>query len=208
MEKIMSLYVKTLLLFAFMIPLAVGELAAKTNYEKATLAGGCFWCMTPPFENLNGVKKVISGYTGGKGTNPTYEDYSQKGYIEAIQVTFDPSIITYERILDVFWRQINPTDSGGQFCDRGSQYRPAIFYASEEQKTLAEQSRAALAKSGRFNKPITTEIIPAAAFYPAEEYHQDYHKKNPLRYKYYRYRCGRDQFLENVWGDTTDVSIQ
>jgi len=180
------------------------ELFAKTTYETATLAGGCFWCMTPPFEKLNGVKKVISGYTGGKGANPTYEDYSEKGYIEAVQITFDPSIITYARILDVFWRQINPTDSKGQFCDRGPEYRPAIFYENIEQKTLAEQSKAALGKTGRFKEPITIEIISVSAFYPAEEYHQDYYKKNPLRYKYYRYRCGRDQFLEKVWGDSAD----
>ncbi|MFI5140072.1 MAG: peptide-methionine (R)-S-oxide reductase MsrB [Sphingobacteriales bacterium] len=180
------------------------KLFANTTYEKATLAGGCFWCMTPPFEKLSGVKKVISGYTGGKGANPTYEDYSEKSYIEAVQITFDPSIITYARILDVFWRQINPTDSKGQFCDRGPEYRPAIFYENQEQKTIAAQSKTALGKSGKFKKPITTEIIPASAFYPAEEYHQDYYKKNPLRYKYYRYRCGRDQFLEKVWGDAAD----
>ncbi|OHD66056.1 MAG: peptide-methionine (S)-S-oxide reductase, partial [Spirochaetes bacterium RBG_13_51_14] len=137
-----------------------------------------------------------------KGANPTYNDYSEKGHIEAVQITYDPSIITYARILDVFWRQIDPTDSKGQFCDRGPQYRPAVFYENTEQKTTAEQSKAALVKSGRFKKPVTTEIIAASAFHPAEEYHQDYHKKNPLRYKYYRYRCGRDQFLESVWGQS------
>ena len=182
-----------------MIPLMAVELFART-YETATLAGGCFWCMTPPFEKLAGVKKVVSGYAGGTGGNPTYNDYSDKGYIEAVQVTFDPSVITYARLLDVFWRQIDPTDSRGQFCDRGPQYRPAIFYENGEQKTIAERSKAVLAKSGRFKKPITTEIISASAFYPAEEYHQDYYRKNPLRYRYYRYRCGRDQYLENVWG--------
>ena len=191
--------IKLPLLIIIMIPLMAVVLFART-YETATLAGGCFWCMTPPFEKLAGVKKVVSGYAGGTGGNPTYNDYSDKGYIEAVQVTFDPSVITYARLLDIFWRQIDPTDSRGQFCDRGPQYRPAIFYENGEQKTIAERSKAVLAKSGRFKKPITTEIISASAFYPAEEYHQDYYRKNPLRYKYYRYRCGRDQYLENVWG--------
>ena len=172
--------------------------------EKAVFAGGCFWCMTPPFEKLDGVVKVLSGYSGGTALNPTYEDYAEKGHIEVVEVTYDPSKVTYAQLLDVFWRQVNPMDSGGQFCDRGPQYRPAIFYINEEQKVLAEQSREKLAKSGKFAKPITTEIVAASTFYPAEEYHQDYYKKNPLPYKFYRFKCGRDQYLEKIWGKSSD----
>ena len=168
--------------------------------QKAILAGGCFWCMTPPFEKLDGVIKVLSGYTGGAGLNPTYHNYEKKGHIEAVEITYDPSKIKYTDLLDVYWMQINPTDSGGQFCDRGPQYRPAIFYLNEEQKKLAEQSKEKLEKSGKFDKAITTELIAASTFYPAEEYHQDYYKKNPVQYKFYRFKCGRDQFLEKIWG--------
>jgi peptide methionine sulfoxide reductase msrA/msrB len=156
--------------------------------------------MTPPFEKLNGVTEVVSGYTGGPGANPTYEDYAAKGHIEAVRVTFDPARISYSKLLDVFWRQIDPTDAGGQFCDRGPQYRSAIFYEKNDQKQTAEKSREALGKSGRYQKPIVTELIKASQFYKAEDYHQDYHKKNPIRYKFYRYNCGRDQYLEKVWG--------
>lgn len=145
--------------------------------EKASFAGGCFWCMTPPLEKLNGVIKVESGYTGGTSENPTYEDYAAKGHIEAVQVIYDPSKITYSQLLDVFWRQIDPIDPGGQFCDRGPQYRAAIFYFSEEQKRLAEKSKEDLDNSARYQKPIVTEIIKASTFYKAEDYHQDYHKK-------------------------------
>lgn len=174
---------------------------AQTKYEKATFAGGCFWCMTPPFEKLNGVISVASGYTGGTGENPTYQDYAEKSHIEAVEVTYDPSKITYQELLDVFWRQINPVDSGGQFCDRGPQYRSVVFYQNEEQKLLAEKSKEALGKSRRYSEPIATEIIKASAFYKAEEYHQGYHKKNPIQYKLYRFSCGRDQYLKKIWGD-------
>ena len=150
-------------------------------------------------EKLPGVVKVISGYTGGTGTNPTYETYARQGHIEAVQVFYDPDKITYEAILDAFWRHIDPTDPGGQFVDRGPQYRSAIFYHDEEQKRIAEKSREELAKSGRFDKPVVTEILKFTKFYDAEEYHQDYYKKNPLRYRYYRHGSGRDQFLEKVW---------
>lgn len=173
---------------------------AQAKYEKAVFAGGCFWCMTPPFEKLNGVISVVSGYTGGTGENPTYEDYAEKGHIEAVEVTYDPVKITYQELLDVFWKQINPTDAGGQFCDRGPQYRSAIFYQTEEQKLLAEKSKEALGKSVRFSKPLVTELIKASAFYKAEDYHQDYYKKSPIKYKYYRFSCGRDQYLQKVWG--------
>ena len=167
----------------------------------ATFAGGCFWCMQPPFEKLNGVKSVFAGYTGGTGTVPTYEDYAKKGHIEAIEITYDPSMISYEKLLDVFWRQINPTDSTGQFCDRGTQYRPVIFYHDESQRKLAEESKASLNNSGRYDKQVTTEILPASVFYKAEEYHQDFYKKSPYRYKIYRFSCGRDQYLDKIWGE-------
>ena len=168
--------------------------------EKAIFAGGCFWSMTSLFEKLHGVVKVISGYTGGTGANPTYQDYEEKGHMEAVEVAYDPFQITYADLLDAYWKQVDPTDSVGQFCDRGPQYRPAIFYDNEEQRQLIEQSRDKLAKSGKFDKPIVVESIKASTFYPAEEYHQDYYKKNPLQYKSYRFKCGRDQFLEKIWG--------
>lgn len=169
--------------------------------EKATFAGGCFWCMEPPYEKLDGVKEVISGYTGGHKENPTYEEVSSDttGHAEAVEIIYDPSKISYAELLDVFWRQINPTDADGQFADRGSSYRTAIFYHSEEQKRLAEASRDRIMNSGRFGKPIVTEILPAARFYRAEEYHQDYYKKNPIRYKIYRFGSGRDHYLEEKW---------
>ena len=179
------------------------SLVAETKLETATFAGGCFWCMESPFEKLEGVKEVISGYTGGKKENPTYEEVSAgtTGHAEAIQITYDPAKITYAKLLDVFWRQIDPTDAGGQFADRGTQYRSAMFYHDDEQKKLAEKSREELQKSGRFQKPIVTEIVPASRFYPAEEYHQDYYRKNPIRYKYYRTGCGRDARVSEIWGE-------
>jgi peptide methionine sulfoxide reductase msrA/msrB len=185
-----------------MVLLMHASLYAETNLEKVTFAGGCFWCMEPPFEKLAGVKEVISGYTGGQKENPTYEEVSAgtTGHVESIQITYDPAKITYAKLLDVFWRQINPTDAGGQFADRGSQYRPIIFYQNDEQKRIAVQSKEQLQKSGRFQQPIVTEIVPASRFYRAEEYHQDYYKKNPVNYKRYRQGSGREQFLETTWG--------
>ena len=170
--------------------------------RRATFAGGCFWCTQADFEKLSGVVKVISGYTGGNKENPTYEEVSSgtTGHVEAIQVYYDPSKLTYEELLDFFWKHVDPADPGGQFVDRGSQYRSVIFYHDEEQKRLAEKSKEALDKSGRFNKPVVTEIIKFTKFFEAEAYHQDYHKKHPLKYKYYRYASGRDQFLAKVWG--------
>ncbi len=172
------------------------------NLKRATFAGGCFWCTESDFEKVDGVVEVISGYTGGHTENPTYEEVSSgvTGHAESIQVIYDPAKVSYEQLLDVFWRHIDPTDAGGQFVDRGTQYRSAIFYQDDEQRRLAEESKAKLAQSGRFDKPIVTEIVKLGPFYPAEEYHQDYYKKNPLRYKYYRYGSGRDQFLAQVWG--------
>jgi peptide methionine sulfoxide reductase msrA/msrB len=196
------MFEKLLMASILILPLMTVEAGAGTmgHLEKATFAGGCFWCMTPPFEKLSGVTSVVSGYTGGSGPNPTYGDYAAKGHIEAVQITYDPSRISYPALLDVFWRQIDPTDGGGQFCDRGPQYRSAIFYENAEQKRVAEESKEALGKTGRFQKPIATELIKASVFYPAEEYHQDYYRKNPIRYKFYRTGCGRDRTLEKVWG--------
>ena len=169
--------------------------------EKATFAGGCFWCMEPPFENLPGVSEVISGYTGGTKKNPTYEEVSSQttGHIESIQIIYDPKIVSYEKLLEVFWRNIDPTDSEGQFVDKGSSYVSKIFYHNEEQKQKAQKSKEDLERSKRFNKPIVTQIVQLTEFYPAEDYHQDYYKKNKLRYKFYRFNSGRDQFLEKVW---------
>ena len=174
----------------------------------ATFAGGCFWCTEADFEKSPGVVKVISGYTGGQKENPSYEEVSSgtTGHVEAVQVYYDSSKITYEELLDYFWKHIDPTDSGGQFVDRGSQYRSVIFYHDEEQKRLAEKSKEELSKSGEFNKPIATEILKFTKFYEAEEYHQDYYKKNPLRYKFYRFNSGRDQFLKKVWGKEMKTS--
>ena len=182
--------------------------AAAANLEKATLAGGCFWCMEPPFERLPGVKDVISGYTGGKKQNPTYEEVSSgiTGHLESVEIVYDPSVVTYDTILDIFWRNIDPTDPGGQFVDRGGQYRSAIFYHTEAQKKAAEASKQKLARTGIFGKPIVTEILPASTFYKAEEYHQDYYKKNPVRYKFYRFNSGRDQFLEKAWKGKPEIS--
>lgn len=197
----MSILIERLFTSLFILMFFATVAYTQTKYERATFAGGCFWCIQPPFEKLNGVIKVVSGYTGGKGINPTYEDYAQKGHIEAVEITYDPSKITYAELLDVFWRQIDPTDPGGQFCDRGPQYRSAIFYHNEEQRNLAEKSKLELEKSARFKKAIVTEMIKASTFYAAEEYHQDYHKKNPVRYKFYRFNCGRDQYLKKIWGN-------
>ena len=167
----------------------------------ATFAGGCFWCLAADFEKIDGVEAVVSGYTGGHEPNPTYETVcsGQSGHWEAVQVIYDPAEVSYAELLDVFWRHVNPTDAGGQFVDRGPQYRTAIFYHDEAQKLQAVESRNRLAASGRFEKPIVTEIIALQRFYRAEEYHQDYHRTHPLRYKTYRWNSGRDRFLQQVW---------
>ena len=167
----------------------------------ATFAGGCFWCTESDFEKVDGVVEVISGYTGGHTENPTYKEVSagKTGHLEVVQVLYDPESVSYEKLLDVFWRHVDPTDPGGQFVDRGPQYRTAIFYHDDMQRSLAEASKKALGNSGRFDRPISTEIIALTRFYKAEDYHQDYYKINPLRYKYYRYNSGRDQFLKKTW---------
>lgn len=167
----------------------------------ATFAGGCFWCMVAPFQQQPGVKRVVPGYTGGHKENPTYQQVVEgsTGHFEAIQITFDPHACSYSTLLDIFWQQIDPTDPGGQFHDRGESYRTAIFYHDENQRQLAETSKEALADSGRFDKPIATLVLPASAFYPAEEYHQDYYKKNPLHYQAYRAGSGREAFIGSHW---------
>ena len=175
------------------------------KYETATFAGGCFWCMQPEYDGLEGVISTTVGYTGGHTKNPTYEEVSAggTGHAESIQIVYDPSKITYAKLLEIFWHNIDPTVKDAQFCDHGHQYRSAIFYHNEEQKKLAEQSKEELTKSKRF-KSVETEIVPASTFYPAEEYHQEYYKKNPIRYKFYRYTCGRDQRLKELWGESKD----
>ena len=174
----------------------------QTNLKVATLAGGCFWCVESDLEKVPGVAKVISGYTGGQKESPTYEEVTtgKTGHYEAVQVYYDPSKVSYEQILDVFWRHVDPTDAGGQFVDRGPQYRTAIFYHDEEQKRIAEKSKEALEKSGKFKKPLVTPIVKFSRFYEAEDYHQDYYKKSGFRYQIYRSGSGRDRFLDETWG--------
>ena len=179
---------------------AVGAAGEKT--ARATFAGGCFWCMEPPFEKLPGVVAVIAGYTGGHVKDPTYAQVSAggTGHAEAVEVVYDPERIGYAELLEVFWKNVDPITADAQFCDVGSQYRSAIFYHDDVQRRLAEESKRALGASGRLKNPIVTEIAPATAFYPAEDYHQDYYEKNPLRYRYYRAGCGRDERLRELWG--------
>jgi peptide-methionine (S)-S-oxide reductase len=175
----------------------------QANRATATFAGGCFWCEETAFEGLPGVESVISGYAGGQVKNPTYEQVSggSTGHAESVQVTYDPAKISYAKLLEVFWHNVDPLDAGGQFCDRGNQYRSAIFYANDEQRRDAEASRVALEKESRFKGKIATQIVPVGTFYPAEEYHQDFYKKNPVRYRQYRQGCGRDARLKSLWGE-------
>ena len=180
--------------------LSAPEALAAEKRAKAIFAGGCFWCMEKPFEQLDGVFSVTSGYLGGKTKNPTYENYGADGHIEAIEIVYTPTKVSYTKLLDVFWRQIDPTDSGGQFVDRGHAYTSGIFYLDEEQRQLAEKSKNELAARKVFAKPLITPILLAPIFYPAEDYHQDYYKKNPIRYRFYRNGSGRDHFLAKVWG--------
>jgi methionine-S-sulfoxide reductase len=177
--------------------------SAVDQQQTATFAGGCFWCMQPPFDQLDGVLSTIAGYAGGHVQNPGYEQVcaGTTGHTEVIQIAFDPGRVSYTQLLEVFWRNIDPTAVNRQFVDIGNQYRSAIFYNSEEQRQQAETSRSALAASGRFNQPITTEITALDTFYPAEDYHQDYYQKNPQRYKSYHDHSGRDQYLDRVWKD-------
>ena len=172
------------------------------NLKVATFSGGCFWCMEAPFDKLEGVVSTTSGYTGGRTVGPSYEEVSSgtTGHAESVRIVFDPARVTYRKLLDVFWRNIDPVAKNRQFCDVGDQYRSAIHFHDEEQRRLAEASRDELQKSGRFAQPITTQIVPASAFYAAEDYHQDYYRENPIRYKFYRTHCGRDQRLKEIWG--------
>jgi peptide-methionine (S)-S-oxide reductase len=180
-----------------------GERTDPKTKARAIFAGGCFWCIEPPYDRLEGVISTTSGYIGGSVANPTYEQVSSgnTGHAEAVEVVYDPEKVSYDMLLKVFWRNIDPLDGGGQFCDRGSQYRSAIFYLDEAQKQSAEASVEALQSSKRFTDPVRTEVVMATEFYPAEEYHQNYYQENPLRYKYYRWGCGRDSRLEALWGD-------
>ncbi|MCQ6277462.1 peptide-methionine (S)-S-oxide reductase MsrA [Bacillus sp. V3B] len=175
----------------------------ETNYELATFAGGCFWCMVKPFDEQPGIIKIVSGYTGGTKENPTYQEVCSEmtGHYEAVQITFDPTVFTYERLLSVYWQQIDPTDAGGQFYDRGQSYQTAIFYHNEKQRLAAEESKKQLEMSGKFSKPIATAILPAKPFYSAEDYHQHYYKKNPDHYGRYQLGSGRKAFIEQHWGN-------
>jgi peptide methionine sulfoxide reductase msrA/msrB len=177
--------------------------------EKATFAGGCFWCMVSPFEEQPGIIEVISGYTGGHKENPTYKEVCSEttGHKEAVQITFDPAVFPYKKLVELFWTQIDPTDAGGQFFDRGESYGTAIYYHSDEQKQTAEASKKALDESGRFNSSIVTPILPASTFYPAEEYHQGYHKKNTMHYKAYRNGSGRDRYIQKHWNADKDKEV-
>ena len=181
--------------------MTVEEPKTRSDSAVATFAGGCFWCMEPPFDAEAGVLETIVGYTGGSTEDPTYEQVSagNTGHAESIQIVYDPAFVSFERLLEIFWANIDPLDAQGQFCDKGSQYRSAIFYHSEQQKMLAEMSKKQIEESGALPGSIVTEIVPASHFYPAEGYHQDYYKKNPLRYKFYRRACGRDKRLAALW---------
>jgi peptide-methionine (S)-S-oxide reductase len=201
---------RTMLVATLAVATALGAMSASaatatSGHAIATFAGGCFWCMEPPYDELDGVVSTTSGYTGGHKQNPTYEEVSAgtTGHTEAVQVVYDPKRISYERLLEVFWRNIDPITPNAQFCDHGTQYRSGIFYHDAAQRRLADESKRVLEASGRFTAPIVTEIVAAGTFYPAEEYHQDYYKKNPIRYKFYRTSCGRDRRLAELWGDPT-----
>jgi peptide-methionine (S)-S-oxide reductase len=183
---------------SFIIP---GNAADSGVTAKAYFAGGCFWCMEEVFEKVDGVVETVSGYMGGTAKNPTYEEVSsgRTGHAESVEVRYDPAKVTYIQLLEAFWRNIDPVTPNAQFCDHGNQYRAAIFYQGDEQKRLAEESKRAIEQSKRFAQPIVTEVVAASQFYPAEEYHQDFYKKNPIRYKYYKFSCGRAQRLESLW---------
>jgi peptide methionine sulfoxide reductase msrA/msrB len=207
------LLIIVLLLFGFIgfMPINEPGFAAPeemSNLHKATFAGGCFWCMEKPFEILPGVFSVTSGYAGGTNKNPTYQNYAAYGHIEVVEIVYDPAKTTYAKLLEVYWRQVDPTDPGGQFVDRGKAYSTAIFYHDEEQRMLAEKSKEDLEKSHIFDKSLVTPILPAVQFFAAEEYHQDYYKENPIRYKFYRSRSGRDQFLDKTWEDEKKMKKQ
>ncbi len=192
-----------LLLFASLMAAPACSAATDSELAKATFAGGCFWCMEPPFDAIDGVVSTTSGYSGGVEKDPTYKQVSsgRTGHAEVLQVLYDPAKVSYEQLLEVFWRNIDPTTADRQFCDWGSQYRTGIFYHDEAQRTLAEASKRKIVEGGKLGAPIVTEITALTAFYPAEEYHQDFYKKNPAHYKRYRTGCGRDDTLRRIWGE-------
>jgi peptide-methionine (S)-S-oxide reductase len=208
-EEIMTAlrWARTLILSGIAIATAHFALAQSTtsgtsSMAKAYFAGGCFWCMEEAFEKVDGVLEVVSGYMGGTVKNPSYEQVSagQTGHAESVEVRYDPAKVTYTQLLEAFWRNVDPVTPDAQFCDHGNQYRAAIFYQTEEEKRAAEESKRAIEQSKRFSTPIVTQLTAASEFYPAEEYHQDFYKKNPIRYKYYKFTCGRAQRLETLWG--------
>jgi len=199
MKNILLFSLVVLSTYIFLTDRQSGATTDNPALEKATFAGGCFWCMEKPFEQLDGVSTVVSGYAGGTMKNPNYNNYMRGGHIEVVEIVFNPEQVTYQELLDVYWRQVDPTDPGGQFVDRGHAYSTAIFFHNDEQQRLAKESKEVLARSGVFDKPIVTPILHAAKFYRAEEYHQDYYKKSSIKYKYYRSRSGRDAFLNKVW---------
>ena len=198
MNAIRSLYMFLIVLLVA----ATGSAGHAAEQAKAVFAGGCFWCMEEVFEKVEGVVSVTSGYMGGQKTNPTYEEVSAggTGHAESVEVVYDPAKVSYQKLLDHFWKNVDPLTPNAQFCDHGTQYRAAIFYGNDEEKRQAEASRQAVEQSKRFTEPIVTQIMMAAKFYAAEEYHQDFYKKNPARYKFYKYTCGRAQRLEQLWG--------
>jgi len=199
MTLLRKLLLSTLSLF-FMVCVTSKVFSTEEKLGKAIFAGGCFWCMESDFEKIFGIKEVISGYIGGTKKNPSYKNYSKSGHIEAIHISYKPSVISYSELLEIFWVNIDPTDKNGQFCDRGHEYSTAVFYFSTKQKQLAEESKTLLEKSGILKESVQTPIILASEFYPAEDYHQNFYKKNSLKYQYYRLRCGRDQRLKELWG--------
>lgn len=196
MKQLLARAVTAALFSLFLVPLS-----AQAEDGTAIFAGGCFWCIESDFEKVEGVKDVVSGYTGGESHNPTYKNHMAARHREAVQITYDPSVISYPELLEIFWRTVDPLDGGGQFCDRGHSYTTAVYAGSLEEMQQAEASKTAIDKSKKLPSKIVTPILPAQPFYLAEDYHQDYHTKNPLRYQFYRYRCGRNQRVEELWGD-------
>jgi peptide-methionine (S)-S-oxide reductase len=190
------------LLLVILFIAVTGGTGYSAEQARAVFAGGCFWCMEEVFEKVEGVVSVTSGYMGGQKTNPTYEEVSAggTGYAESVEVVYDPAKVSYQKLLDYFWKNVDPITSNAQFCDHGTQYRAAIFYGNDEEKRQAETSQQAVEQSKRFKEPIVTQIVTASKFYPAEDYHQDFYKKNPAKYKFYKFTCGRAQRLEMLWG--------
>jgi len=197
-----------LYIFISLLFLAPGFVApTHAEIRTAIFAGGCFWCVEKDFESVPGVIEAVSGYTGGRTENPTYQDYSKNGHVEAVKITYDSKSVSYDELLHTFWRSVNPLDAGGQFCDRGSGYTTAIFGLNASQITAAQTSRAQIEKANRLPGPIVTPIKKAGKFHPAEDFHQDYYKKNPRRYGFYRWGCGRDKAIEALWGDEAHSGI-